>query len=265
MIGVSDDMVREVAQAEGFQWVGYGGRNNQTLEFQRSHGAEPKPRFDAASPDERVLAQLQVVEPDLGGMARIEVTGFRKGGPLGSLDDLVDAHGWVFDRTERSGSTVYAILGRPGAPAVDRHDPLFVNGPSLAALRQNDDAVREARKVVEELGIDPLSDAVLERVRSEHVRLRGKFLKWGWFAALFGTALIIVLLVLGRAAQHDWPSTPALGISAIVLAVGLGLCSVPAARWERARRGAVKDYKAGYERVAAAAFGRTREGRRTQE
>jgi hypothetical protein len=33
--GVSDDMVREAAEAEGYQWTGYSGRNGRQLNFQR--------------------------------------------------------------------------------------------------------------------------------------------------------------------------------------------------------------------------------------
>jgi hypothetical protein len=34
-VGVSDDMVREVAEAEGYQWTGYTGLNDRQLNFQR--------------------------------------------------------------------------------------------------------------------------------------------------------------------------------------------------------------------------------------
>lgn len=34
-IGVSDDMVREAAEKEGFRWVGYTGSNDREMHFQR--------------------------------------------------------------------------------------------------------------------------------------------------------------------------------------------------------------------------------------
>lgn len=33
--GVTDDAVRELAQADGYQWTGYSGLNNRQLNFQR--------------------------------------------------------------------------------------------------------------------------------------------------------------------------------------------------------------------------------------
>lgn len=33
--GVSDDMMREAAEAEGYKWTGYSGRNDRRLNFQR--------------------------------------------------------------------------------------------------------------------------------------------------------------------------------------------------------------------------------------
>jgi hypothetical protein len=34
-VGVSDDMVRDAAEADGYQWTGYSGRNDRQLNFQR--------------------------------------------------------------------------------------------------------------------------------------------------------------------------------------------------------------------------------------
>lgn len=34
--GVSDDMVREAAEAEGYRWTGYSGLNDRRLNFQRN-------------------------------------------------------------------------------------------------------------------------------------------------------------------------------------------------------------------------------------
>jgi len=34
-VGVSDDAVKEIANAEGYQWAGYSGQNDRRLNFQR--------------------------------------------------------------------------------------------------------------------------------------------------------------------------------------------------------------------------------------
>lgn len=263
IVGVSDDMVRELADAEGFRWTGYTHLNDQVLTFQRivprgegerdagSDDRRDSPAAgDAAPVETRVLAQLRDAQAELDGACRIEVTGYDKNGPLGSLTDLARAHGWTFDRLDRTGSTVYAILRRPGAPPFDRSDQLFIKGPSLAELRRNPAAVREAATVARDRGINPLSDDELSRVHRAHTAHRRTFLRWGWPAALLATALLVVLLLL--------PRTTTLAIPAAALAVGFAAVCIPAARAERARRAAVRDYAAAYEQVVAAALRGTR-------
>lgn len=262
-VGVKDDMVRDIAEKAGFRWTGYTGLNNQILTFQREIPAadattETTEPGSTDSPLQRITAELRRADAEGATTCRVDVTGFRKDGPAGSLADVVRPHGWVFDRTEREGSTVYAVLRRAGAPVIDRRDPLFVSGPSIAALRRNDDAVQEARVVEAEFGLDPLSDDVATRVQSDHVRLRRASLRWMWPTALFAVALFVVLMLLPAALRGESADASTLWITALALLVAAVACSIPAVRFERARRTATKTYTAAYQRVAAAAMRSTR-------
>ncbi len=262
-VGVKDDMVRDAAEKAGFRWTGYNGLNNQLLTFQRElpsadSATETTEPGSTDSPLQRITAELRRADADGTNTCRIDVTDFRKDGPAGSLADVMRPHGWLFDRTEREGSTVYAVLRRAGAPTIDRGDPLFVTGPSLAALRGNDEAVQEARRVEAEFGLNPLSEDVATRVQSEHARLRRASLRWMWPAALFAIALFAVLMLLPAALRGESGNASTLGIAALALLVAAVASSVPAIRCERARRAATKTYAAAYQRVTAAAMRSTR-------
>jgi hypothetical protein len=107
---------------------------------------------------------------------------------------------------------------------------------------------------MQEIGLDPLSDAALAEVRAQYLTLSRKATRRGSIAAASGIALLIMLLASGKQLLMGGADYLVVGGVSIVLLLGLLGGWVAAARTLRARKAAVRDSTEGYERVVSAVF-----------
>ncbi|ASU77314.1 hypothetical protein CDG81_02160 [Actinopolyspora erythraea] len=214
---------------------------------------------DAGSPTEaEFLRRLENTRTNLAGVAYVDIPYSERKISLGHYRGLVRERGWRVTGVERGDEGMFRlVLERSGSTSAPHIlGPTFIEGPSLDELRGNESALLEAERVRRETGVDVLSDSVLDGVRREHVRLRRRYVRLGRLAAL-PALLAFVTLMFSLVALGDGnpEAVRTLLIVSAVSAVVFVLSLWPTIRAARARRAAVADYKAGYERVVAAALG----------
>lgn len=266
-IGVSDETTKELAKEEGFEWVGYTGRRNPNLNFQRSlpslgergtnQGDTGTANVESRSPESVFLSRLAAATPDVRGRDRIDMTDIPPKQRRG-LRETAEAHGWRVDRPDFERRRVYWEMSRIGSSSVDRSDPYFVTGPGLSELRQYPQARSEAADAERDLGVNPLSDAALDATRTRHRRLWRLAVRWGGLASCSGLALVTVLLAGWRMLADGGIGAAVLAIVCAVLVAGLALGSVMTARKQSERKKAVATYTNGYQRVVAAVLDEAR-------
>jgi len=246
--GVPDDLVREVAETEGYWWTGYAGRNDSTLTFQREvpgektteNGPEPAPGMDL------LLARLAKLRPDIGGLARLPMdNGMRL--PRREYDEIFAAHGWEYHSVEHHKGVTHWVLKRPGTPAVDRRDPYFLKGPSLDELRQHPAAAQAAARAKRDFGVDPLSGTALRQAREQHLKYYRKGVRYGGVGSV---SLLVLIVVVLAAARHL--GNAAVYVPAALLVIAMIVGFVKATQAMRQRKAATSDYQQAYERVVQA-------------
>ncbi|SDP02310.1 hypothetical protein SAMN04487905_101474 [Actinopolyspora xinjiangensis] len=171
---------------------------------------------------------------------------------------LAGERGWRLTGMERTGDGGSRLWLERFDFATARHiaGPAFVEGPRLDELRGNEAALLEAERVKRDSGMGVLSESVLDGVHREHVRLRRRYVRLGRLASLPALlAFVTLMFSLVNRGEGNPEAADTLLIVSAVSAVVFVLSLWPTIRAARARRAAVADYKAGYERVVAAALG----------
>ncbi|MBB3661166.1 hypothetical protein FB384_000070 [Prauserella sediminis] len=210
---------------------------------------------DAANAESEFLARLDALRPDLGGTARVEVSGIPRSS-WRRCRELAEAHGWTFRSVAQERGDTYWVLTRPGTASVDRRDSLFVTGPSLAELREYPQAREVAAQVRRELGVDPLSTVTLNETRAAHQAHRKATNRFAALAVLSGLTLLVVLVTAGRLFGDGGTTALVLGVGCAVLLMGTVIGTAGIIRRERARKAAIMPFTQGYERVVAAVLQR---------
>ncbi|SFE15570.1 hypothetical protein SAMN04487819_108232 [Actinopolyspora alba] len=214
---------------------------------------------DAGSPTEaEFLRRLENARTNLAGVAYVDVPYSEKKISLRHYRGLVRERGWRVTGMERGDEGMFRLVLERSDSTSAPHilGPTFIEGPSLDELRGNQAALLEAERVRRETGVDVLSDSVLDGVRSEHVRLRRRYVRLGRLASLPALLAFVTLMfsLVNRGEGNPEAADTLLLVSA-VSAVVFALSLWPTIRAARARTAVVADYKAGYERVVAAALG----------
>ncbi|NKQ52989.1 hypothetical protein HFP15_08860 [Amycolatopsis sp. K13G38] len=193
-----------------------------------------------------LLARLARLQPDLGGTARLDKdNGLRL--PLREYEEIFAAHGWEIHRSEQAEGNSYWVLKRPGVPAVDRRDPLFLKGPGLDELRRHPAAREAAARAKRDFGIDPLSSIALRETRERHLRYYREGVRYGGL----GSVSLLALIVLAIAGARHF-ANPAVFVPAALLVAGMVVGFAGAARALRRRKAATRNYQQAYERVVHA-------------
>lgn len=257
--GVSADELRQLAEEAGYQWKGTSGgaEGPYRTNFQRLLPGQESQRETAhrddfpdtgVDPTAGFLARLDRTEPDVNGIASVDVSGMPRM-KWSEFQELAATRGWKALRVD-SDNKDHWLFQRLNTTKVESHQAYFITGPPLSELRKNPQARAEAERSKRELGLDPLSDIELEKARATHQRMTKRARRHG---LLFALPLLLAFIIVPAANAAD--SGVAIITGAILLAVMIiGL--VLMVRSTRELKTAVHPYKKAYERVAAAAFGK---------
>lgn len=259
--GLSDDTVREMAKANGFEWVGHSGQSNRQLNFQRILPGQdqraPQHRETVNQPPEQAfLAKLADATPDIRGRARINMSDIATQSHWRDCMDIARAHGWTLHSFDYQRDGKYWVLVKQGTNPVARREDPFITGPGLAQLRDYPEARAAAEQAERELGVNPLAEQQLERARTQHTTLWRKATRYGGLAIICGLAFLILLFIAPSQFQAGGTGAVVVTILGIALILGTLTGWLLATRTLKARKTAVHHYTEGYERVVAAVLQR---------
>lgn len=208
------------------------------------------------SPEQEFLARLDEVTTDISGVAEVSLAEFPGRLSMSNYRELAATRGWEVEGLHRSGGKLCLQVKRAGSSPVTRQaGSEFLSGPGLTELRGNDVACEEAARVLQETGVDVLSDAVLDDARRRHLTLRRRVTRFSWLSTVpgvFGLAGLLFCLVLWGDGDTHAANVLAV-VSLVVTGVFAALLPLPI-RAEKVRKAAVHDYTAAYERVVSAAL-----------
>ncbi|OLT45131.1 hypothetical protein BJF85_01570 [Saccharomonospora sp. CUA-673] len=256
-IGVRDDAVRALAEANGYRWTDYYGRR---LTFQRNLQSGPGTSFETghpstargAAPDHSAfLAQLSTLTPDSTGTARIDV-----GNALPSDQDelarAAETHGWTVVRRESEGGRLLFRVARRGTEPVIKNTEYFIKGPGIEELGRQPGAQRAATDAQREFGVNPLSETAYRDAAAQYKKDSQRTNRW---AAAFCLPLLTLVGVAATTARQltegGTGATVVLVVwAALALLTLVGLVGVIRAHGRRTANFA--PYKNAYEKVAHA-------------
>lgn len=254
--GFSESDLKEIIEGDGYRWMDSKGGEKWGVKsrFQRLLPGEPRESGipDVSSdPLTTFLGKLDGAEPNLRGTVSIDISGISHARP-GEWEGLAAGRGWKAVESDGRGRDghLYWKFARVGTTPVDDIGNEFIHGPPLGELRKHEAAVRTDRWCAREVGIDPLSDAELDKARATHKRLNKQAIKYG---ALFTIPfLVCVVFLLAAIGSGESAALLLVAVVAVPTVIGLVLTIRSTKRLKRA----TKRYRDAYTKVAAAAFGK---------
>lgn len=254
--GLPESDLKEVIEGDGYRWMDSKGGKKWGVKarFQRllpGESREPEISEVSADPLTNFLGKLDGAEPNLRGTVSIDISGISHARP-GEWEGLAAGRGWKAVESDERGPDghLYWKFARVGTTPISDIGNEFIHGPPLGELRKHEAAVRTARWCEREFGIDPLSDAELDKARVTHKRLNKQAIKYG---ALFTIPFLICVVFL-LAAIGSGESAALLLVAVVAVPTVIGL--VLAIRSTKRLKRETKRYRDAYTKVAAAAFGK---------
>lgn len=262
-LGVRDEAVRELAEANGYRWTDYYGRR---LTFQRelpgSDGVRPAitsvaadataASSSATTPDYAAfLARLAALTPDSSGTARLDLSGFSPANHK-ELAALADAHGWTYVGSTRQDGETGFLLARKGSETVTRNAEYFIKGPGIEELGRYPVAHDTAAQAEREFGVNPLSDRAFNEAAARYRTDTQACNRWAALFALPLLSLVGVVPITARLVGDGGTTAIVLIVVWAVLAAATVAGGVGLARAHGRRKTALAPYKRAYERVTHA-------------
>ncbi|MDV6012341.1 hypothetical protein [Haloechinothrix sp. LS1_15] len=262
MPGISDDMVKEIAAAAGYEWRGRAASRHDILQFQRtltpSTSTIPEPPEHDTAMESYLASVLPTLHADARGFAYVDMTRYQGRRPSQDVWNTLQAHGWQLDsfdfRESMKGRDrrFYWQLRRSGSTTASAPD--FVKGPGIEELSQYPEAQYAAAEAQHRFGVNPLSAEAANDARQQHSKLYSRMVR----SSLLGTALLVPLIVLLTQFSEVFtdPASVSTGVLATMgtLTLAVALLAWRTTHLEVTRRRRTRDYTRAYEYVVSETF-----------